>query len=237
MSVSRIISKNLYSVGIVLGDGVVDAEVYVSKNNSPESILLFHGDPNWGATMYDKPVNDLFHAFKKKEYNVMRINFIKHIIINDNYDKYISQASVCLEEFFNYIGYSNIKLFFVGYSFGSLIALNMLLRRPEAFGVVLISPALTFYDYLWVTPCKNNGAIIYGSQDNTMKIDPSASGFTKDDLIRNFANLCKINKIEMDVSVIFGADHYFSGRTSEMTKECLKYIEKFSAMNNFPKSE
>lgn len=219
------IAQNLYSVEVTLAEESILTEIFVSSESN-KAVAIFPPDPALGGTMYTEPINKIFHTLRKKGINAMRMSFVKHVILNANYDKYIAQASVCLEEFFSYIDTENLKLFFVGYSFGALVALNMLLRRPESAGIVMIAPPLTCYENFnlnWVSPYKSVGALIYGTQDETIKIT-SNSNYKREDVMNKYAAFCKMNKIELDVIPIFGADHYFTNRLDVVTNETIKFI-------------
>ena len=40
-----------------------------------------------------------------------------------------------------------------GFSFGSLICMQLIMRRPEVNNFILLSPQLIIYDFLYLAPC------------------------------------------------------------------------------------
>ena len=117
-----------------------------------------------------KVVEQIFMECNNYKYTAMRISFASTKTPINQYDRYIAQAAMALEELKNEIAYGptnvSIQYWVVGYSFGSLVATNLLLRRPEISGFVSVAPALTFFDYVsWLTPCPTKGMGIYATKD------------------------------------------------------------------------
>ena len=51
------------------------------------------------------------------------------------------------------------------FSFGSLIAMQLLMRRPEINRFIAISPQPNVYDFSFLSPCPTSGLVIYGKKD------------------------------------------------------------------------
>jgi alpha/beta superfamily hydrolase len=59
-----------------------------------------------------------------------------------------------------------------GYSFGALIGMQLLMRRPEIRGFISISPPANMYDFSFLAPCPASGIVVQGAADTV--VTPSA---------------------------------------------------------------
>ena len=55
-----------------------------------------------------------------------------------------------------------------GYSFGALIGMQLLMRRPEIRGFISISPPANMYDFSFLAPCPASGIIVQGAADTVV---------------------------------------------------------------------
>src|SRR5690606_31777048 len=53
-----------------------------------------------------------------------------------------------------------------GFSFGSWVGMQLLMRRPEIKGFISISPPANDRDFSFLAPCPTSGLIIHGSDDD-----------------------------------------------------------------------
>ena len=60
----------------------------------------------------------------------------------------------------------------VGFSFGTWIAMQLLMRRPEIDGFVCVAPPANIYDFSFLAPCPSSGLMVNGEKD---RVVPSAS--------------------------------------------------------------
>lgn len=206
------INKNLTRTHISLSDDVTSIE-YCS-HDSDFAILLIPSDPTWGGDMHTPLIEKLFTFFDKNEISVMRFSFTKYQIFNNNYDKYITQAAVCLEEFFRTMEYPK-KVWVIGYSFGSLVALNLALRRPDIHGIIMLCPPILNYDFIsWFMAFNAKVLIIYGTKDHLIP----------ENIIESYIKYLAMNKMDVSICPILGANHYLLGKEEKIAKECLNFI-------------
>jgi pimeloyl-ACP methyl ester carboxylesterase len=59
-----------------------------------------------------------------------------------------------------------------GVSFGTWIAMQLLMRRPEIDGFICVAPPANLYDYSFLAPCPSSGLMVNGDKD---RVVPSAS--------------------------------------------------------------
>ena len=103
----------------------------------------------------------------------------------------------------------------IGFSFGSWIGMQLLMRRPEISGFVSVSPPANSYDFSFLAPCPSSGLIINGSLDGI--VPPSD--------IKVLSDRLKLQKgIEISHKEIEGADHFFTNFEEEMTNAVSEYL-------------
>jgi len=93
-----------------------------------------------------------------------------------------------------------------GFSFGALICMQLIMRRPEVNKFVAISPQPNVYDFTFLAPCPISGLIIYGKNDELVQVD-------------SLLNLKKRLSMQKNISVkfdsIFNANHFYKGKMKE----------------------
>ncbi len=189
---------------------------YFLEEDSDLGVFIVPPDPNWDGNMYTPVVDDIFQKMINNKINVMRFSFVKYPInnTNDKYVKYIQQASVCFEEFLKIMSHVNY-IMVVGYSFGSLIAMQLALRRVEIIAFIAIAPPLLTYDFL---PClieKNmNGGVIYGTHD----------ALVPEQALLHYINFLTLNKMKITPLPLSDCGHYFTDKTNEVSQLTLDYI-------------
>ena len=113
--------------------------------------------------------------------------------------------------------FDNSQCWISGFSFGSLIAMQLLMRRPEINRFVAISPQPNVYDFSFLTPCPTSGIIISGKKDELVPFE-SINELNK--------RLSAQKGIKVEFDVIPDANHFFSSADEKLTKSLNKYIAK-----------
>jgi len=117
--------------------------------------------------------------------------------------------------------FDNSQCWVSGFSFGSLIAMQLLMRRPEINRFIAISPQPNVYDFSFLSPCPTSGLMIYGKKDELV---PSQY------LAELDKRLSEQKGIKVDFQSIPEANHFFSKSESTLTKSLDKYIKKEIAL-------
>ena len=108
-----------------------------------------------------------------------------------------------------------------GFSFGSLIAMQLLMRRPEINRFIAISPQPNVYDFSFLSPCPTSGLMIYGKKDELVPIEH----------INELDKRLSAQKgIKVEFQSINDANHFFSKNESSLVKSLDKYIKKETAL-------
>ena len=189
------------------------------KNNRPGSpvALVLQPHPEYGGTMNNKIVYETYRSLCKNGFSVIRINFRgveKSDGIFDNGQGELSDAAAALDwiEKEN-PGYS--QCWVSGFSFGSLICMQLIMRRPEVNKFIAISPQPNVYDFTFLAPCPISGLMIYGKNDELVP----------EDSILNLKKRLNIQKnIEITFNSIFNANHFFNNKEKELADIVENYL-------------
>jgi len=203
--------------------GRIEAKYFKNDKITAPIALVLHPHPQYGGTMNNKIVFEIFKTFLNNGFSVFRINFRG---VNrsdgkfDNGQGELSDAAAALD----WIEKGNIdhsQCWISGFSFGSLIAMQLLMRRPEINRFIAVSPQPNIYDFSFLSPCPASGLMIYGKNDELVPLE-------------NFNSLNKRlstqSGIKVDFQEIEGANHFFSNRKKELSLVLDKYIKKESAL-------
>jgi alpha/beta superfamily hydrolase len=189
-----------------------------NKNNSPSSpvILLLHPDPRQGATMDNKVMACLADVFADSAFTVLRINY-RGVGKSEGVfeaQEQCNDASVTLD--WLRVQNQEASHFWVcGYSLGAYIAANLMMRRPDVEGFVLISPLADKYDFSFLSPCPSSGLIVQGSND---KIVPP------EEVKKLAAFMNNQNSSIVEFAEIESACHLFKDNLEELRSVVKTYI-------------
>ena len=111
----------------------------------------------------------------------------------------------------------NSQCWISGFSFGSLIAMQLLMRRPEINRFISISPQPNVYDFSFLSPCPTSGLMIYGKKDELVPIQYI------DELDKR---LSMQKGIKVEFQSIPEANHFFSKNENNLSIAVDKYIKK-----------
>ena len=198
--------------------GRIQAKYY--KNNLPEApvALVLQPHPQYGGTMNNRIVCETYNRFYKNKFSVIRINFRgvgKSDGVFDNGQGELSDAAAALDwiEKEN-PGYN--QCWVSGFSFGALICMQLIMRRPEVNKFIAISPQPNVYDFTFLAPCPISGLIIYGKNDELVQVD-------------SIINLKKRLNMQKNINVKFesipNANHFFKDKEKELGNSIGEYIK------------
>ena len=203
--------------------GRIEAKYFKSNRKRAPLALILHPHPQYGGTMNNKIVFDIFQNFFKNEFSVCRINFRgvgRSDGAFDNGQGELSDAAAALD----WIEKENLnhsQCWISGFSFGSLIAMQLLMRRPEVNRFIAISPQPNVYDFSFLSPCPTSGLIVYGKNDELVPLEHINS------LNRRLSTQ---KGIKVDFKGIEEANHFFSKKEKNLSLVIDKYIKKESAL-------
>ena len=203
--------------------GRLEAKYYKSKKKTSPIALILHPHPQYGGTMNNKVVVETFNTFMDNEFSVCRVNF-RGVGKSDgefnNGQGELADAAAALD-WIERENFDNSQCWIAGFSFGSLIAMQLLMRRPEINRFIIISPQPNVYDFSFLSPCPTSGMIVSGKKDELVSVQ------SLNELKNRLANQKGIN-IKFDQ--ISEANHFFSKSENSLKNTLNKYIVKESAL-------
>ena len=203
--------------------GRLEAKYYKNqKKGSPIAIVL-HPHPQYGGPMNNRVVQEIYNVFIKNNFSVLRINFRgvgKSEGTFDTGQGELSDAAAALD----WIERENqdySQCWVSGFSFGSLICMQLIMRRPEVNHFIAVSPQPNVYDFSFLSPCPTSGLMIYGKKDELVPIEH----------INELDKRLSAQKgIKVEFQSINDANHFFSKNESSVVKSLDKYIKKETAL-------
>ncbi len=188
------------------------------KQGSPVAIVL-HPHPQYGGTMNNKVVQEAYNVFVNNGFSVLRINFRgveRSEGTFDNGQGELSDAAAALD----WVERENqdySQCWVSGFSFGSLICMQLIMRRPEVTKFVCLAPQPNVYDFTFLAPCPTSGQIVFGENDELV---PKTS-------IEDLKNRLKNQKnVDVNFTLIKGANHFFKNKEEDLKDSIDKYIKE-----------
>ena len=174
-----------------------------SASDSPIALIL-HPHPQFGGTMNNPIVHRLYYMYHERGFSVLRFN-VRGVGRSqgyfDNGPGELADAASALD-WLQLVKPDARSCWIVGVSFGTWIAMQLLMRRPEIDGFICVAPPANLYDYSFLAPCPSSGLMINGDKD---RVVPSTS-------VGELAGKLKTQRgIKIDHEVVPGANHFFEG--------------------------
>ena len=208
-------SKEIFIPG---PSGRIQAKYFKSKKQGSSVALVLQPHPQYGGTMNNRIVYETYNQFYKNGFSVIRINFRgveKSDCIFDNGQGELTDAAAALD----WIERENpgfSQCWVSGFSFGALICMQLIMRRPEVNKFVTISPQPNLYDFTFLSPCPISGIMIYGKNDELVQVD-------------SILNLKKRLSMQKNIDVKFesinNANHFYKNKEKELSASIDRYIK------------
>jgi hypothetical protein len=191
---------------------------HAGRIDSPIALIL-HPHPQFGGTMNNQIVYTLYYAFVERGFSVLRFNFRgvgRSQGFFDNGPGELADAASALD-WVQLQNPDSRSCWIAGVSFGTWIAMQLLMRRPEIDGFLCIAPPANLYDFNFLAPCPSSGLVISGEKD---KVVPPAS-------VGDLATKTKTQKgIKIEHVTISGANHFFADQLDEMKAIVGGYVDR-----------
>ena len=199
-------------------DGRLEGRYHQSKKPDAPIAIVLHPHPLHGGNMNNRVVFIMFNNFVERGFSVLRFNFRGVGRSQGAFDNGVGELSDAAYAFdwmqqFN----SNSPFCWIGgYSFGALISMQLMMRRPEIEGFVSISPPAGTEDFSFLAPCPSSGLIIHGDKDAHIPLDAVKRLAQKLDGQKN---------ISVNLSIVKGADHFYKDNMDNLSKEVASYLD------------
>ncbi len=200
-------------------DGRLEGRYHQSKRPNAPLALLLHPHPQYGGTMNNKVVFNLYQNFARRGFSSLRFNFRgvgRSQGQFDNGQGELSDAASALDWMQSRNPNTN-TCWIAGFSFGAWVAMQLMMRRPEISGFISIAPPASQHDFSFLAPCPASGMIIHGDKDEVV---PQSS---VDKLAQK---LQKQKNIKIDYRIIEGSDHFFMDHLEPLNEHIDDYLDK-----------
>lgn len=186
------------------------------QKNAPIAIVL-HPHPQFGGTMNHPIIYQLYYAFVHRGFSALRFNFRgvgRSQGAFDHGQGELSDAAAALD-WAQTINPEAKSCWIAGFSFGSWIGMQLLMRRPEIAAFVSVAPPANMFDFSFLAPCPASGLIVQGDHDQIVPLEAMQKLVQK---------LMHQRDIAIDYRVIPGADHFFQNHLEELGAVVEDYI-------------
>jgi len=199
-------------------DGRLEGRYHQSKKADAPIAIVLHPNPLHGGNMNNRIVYTMYNSFADHGFSVLRFNFRGVGRSQGMFDSGIGELSDAAYAFdwiqqinpnspFSWIG---------GYSFGALISMQLMMRRPEIEGFISVSPPAHSEDFSFLAPCPSSGLIVHGDADEHV---PS-------DAVQKLANKLDGQKnISVAMDLIKGANHFYQDKFEDLSKSMGNYLD------------
>ena len=187
------------------------------RHDAPVAIIL-HPHPLHGGNMNNKVVYSMYQTFAVRGFSVLRFNFRGVGRSEGKYDAGIGELSDAAYAF-DWMQQYNPNAptcWIAGYSFGALIAMQLMMRRPEISGFIAVSPPANTEDFSFLAPCPSSGIIIHGESDEAVPVAAAQ---------RLAQKLTNQKNITVEFHPIKGADHFYTERMDQLEKAVESYLD------------
>jgi alpha/beta superfamily hydrolase len=199
--------------------GRIEGRFQPSKQRGAPIAIVLHPHPQFGGTMNNKIVYDLFYSFVQRGFSALRFNFRGVGRSQGSFDHgagELSDAAAALD-WVQAVTPDAKACWIAGVSFGAWIGMQLLMRRPEIEGFISVAPPANRFDFSFLAPCPSSGLIVHGDSDRVAPLRD----------VETLVSKLKTQKgIIIEQSVIEGANHFFDGKTDELIAACAGYLDK-----------
>ena len=199
-------------------DGRLVGKYKKGQSLNPPVALLLHPHPLYGGTMNNPIVTELYNIFDALGFSTFRFNFRGVGKSEGKFDNGLGEladAAAALDWVQRQNPNTN-QCWVSGFSFGAVICMQLLMRRPEITRFVSVSPQPNLYDFNFLAPCPASGLIIHGKKDEIAPLDD----------VQKLAQKLQAQKnITVEYEEISGANHFYDNEIPKLKKVVENYIE------------
>jgi uncharacterized protein len=199
--------------------GRLEGRYQPSKKRGAPIAIVLHPHPQFGGTMNNQIVYNLFYQFSERGFSVLRFNFRGVGRSQGEFDHgagELSDAAAALD-WLQSINADAKNCWIAGVSFGSWIGMQLLMRRPEIEGFISIAAPANRFDFTFLAPCPSSGLFVHGSED---RVAPAREVMSVIEKVKTQKGI-KIEHVTID-----GANHFFENRVDELMLEIGAYLDR-----------
>jgi alpha/beta superfamily hydrolase len=200
-------------------DGRLEGRYVHGKGPLPPLAMILHPHPQHGGTMNNKVVYTLYQTFVRRGFSVLRFNFRGVGRSQGTFDHGQGELrdSASALDWMLLHNPDTKTVWIAGFSFGSWIAMQLLMRRPEVHGFICAGLPANMYDFSFLAPCPSPGLIIHGGKDAMIPAEPVTRLITKLQAQRG---------LTIDFELIDEADHFFTNQVDQVALLSDNYLDR-----------
>ena len=181
--------------------------------------MILHPHPEGGGTMNDRIVQRLYKTFADRGFATLRFNFRGVGRSQGSFDSGIGELSDAASalDWVQSIHPEAQSTWIAGYSFGALIGMQLLMRRPEIEGFISIAAPANRFDFTFLAPCPSSGLFVHGSHD---RVAPAK------DVIPIIEKVKTQKGIQLEHQMVEGANHFFENKVEDLMALVNTYLDK-----------
>jgi hypothetical protein len=198
-------------------DGRLEGRYHHGPTSTAPLAIVLHPHPLHGGTMNNRIVYDIYQMFVRRGFSVLRFNFRGVGRSQESFDHgqgELRDAAAALD-WMQLYNANSTGVWVAGISFGAWIGMQLLMRRPEIRGFISVSLPANLYDFSFLAPCPSSGLIVNGDQDSLVPPESVAKLVQK---------LSQQRGIKIDLKIIPGADHFFTGQLDQLSEVIETYL-------------
>ncbi|MGL4495455.1 MAG: alpha/beta hydrolase [Beijerinckiaceae bacterium] len=200
-------------------DGRLEGRYHPAKKKGAPIALLLHPHPQFGGTMNNQIIYNLYYAFAQRDFAVLRFNFRgvgRSQGVFDHGAGELSDAAAAMD-WAQALNPDARACWIAGVSFGAWIGMQLLMRRPEVEGFISIAAPANRFDFTFLAPCPSSGLFVHGSEDRVAPAKEVISVIEK----------VKVQKgIVLEHETVEGANHFFENKVDELVGVVGGYLDK-----------
>ncbi|RIV92254.1 alpha/beta fold hydrolase [Aurantiacibacter xanthus] len=180
--------------------------------------MILHPHSQGGGTMNDRIVQRLYKTFVDRGFATLRFNFRGVGKSQGSFDNGIGELSDAASalDWVQSIHPEAQVTWVAGVSFGALIGMQLLMRRPEIRGFISVAPPANMYDFSFLAPCPASGIFIQGTGDTV--VQPNS--------VQKLVDKLRTQKhITIHHDEIPRANHFFENELEELMGSVDKYLD------------
>ncbi len=180
--------------------------------------MILHPHAQSGGTMNDRIVQRLYKTFVDRGFATLRFNFRGVGRSQGSFDNGVGELSDAASalDWVQSIHPEAQVTWIAGVSFGALIGMQLLMRRPEIRGFISVAPPANMYDFSFLAPCPASGIIVQGAADTV--VQPQA--------VQKLVDKLRTQKhITIHHDEIPRANHFFENELEELMLSVDNYLD------------
>jgi len=199
--------------------GRLEGRFHPAKQRGAPIAVILHPHPQFGGTMNNPVVYNMYYAFAERGFSVLRFNFRgvgRSQGVFDHGQGELSDAASALD-WAQSISPEARACWIAGFSFGSWIGMQLLMRRPEIEGFISVAPPANRFDFSFLAPCPSSGLFVHGDKDRVAPLKE----------VQALIEKLKTQKgIAIEHAVVPNANHFFENCTEELVETVGTYLDK-----------